>query len=44
MRSYSKLSKELKYLAIRKDQRARLDNEKFWKKISQWSKVRKKLK
>lgn len=44
MRSYSKLSKELKYLAIRKDQRARLDNERIWKKISQWSKSRRKLK
>ncbi|MGB7062752.1 MAG: ribosome small subunit-dependent GTPase A [Candidatus Zixiibacteriota bacterium] len=43
MRSYSKLSKELKYLAIRKDQRARLDNERIWKKISQWSKSRRKL-
>jgi ribosome biogenesis GTPase len=40
LRSYTKLLKELNYLNIRKDQRARLDNEKFWKKISQWSKKR----
>lgn len=44
LQSYTKLLKELKYLATRKDQRARLDNEKIWKKISQWSKARKKLK
>lgn len=43
LRSYTKLLKELNYLNIRKDQRARLDNERFWKKISQWSKARKKL-
>lgn len=42
--SYLKQKKELIYLATRKDQRARLDNEKIWKKISQWSKSRRKLK
>jgi ribosome biogenesis GTPase len=44
LRSYTKLLKELKYLTTRKDQRARLDNERIWKKISQWSKSRRKLK
>jgi ribosome biogenesis GTPase len=44
LQSYTKLLKELKYLATRKDQRARLDNEKIWKKISQWSKSKRKLK
>jgi ribosome biogenesis GTPase len=43
-RSYVKLRKELTYLAVRKDQWARRDNEKKWKKISQWSKMRKKQK
>ncbi len=43
-RSYVKLRKELAYLAVRKDQWARRDNEKKWKKISQWSKARKKQK
>jgi ribosome biogenesis GTPase len=43
-RSYVKLRKELAYLAVRKDQWARRENEKRWKKISQWSKARKKLK
>ena len=41
-RSYLKLKKEIRFLAIRKDQRARLDERAKWKKISQWSKQRKK--
>lgn len=43
-RSYIRLRKELRHLAVRKDQRARLGNERIWKKISQWRKARKKLK
>ena len=43
-RSYVKLGKELAYLAVRKDQWARRDDERKWKKISQCSKSRRKLK
>jgi ribosome biogenesis GTPase len=43
-RSYTRLRKELRHLAVRKDQRARLGDERIWKKISQWRKARKKLK
>jgi len=40
--SYLKLKRELKYLASRKDQKARLAEKEKWKKISQWSKQIKK--
>lgn len=40
--SYLKLRRELRYLATRKDQKARLAEEDKWKKISQWSKQIKK--
>ena len=36
--SYLKLKKELQFLAIRQDQKARLAEKAKWKKISQWSK------
>ena len=42
--NYLKLKKELKYLAVRKDQRARLDEKARWKKIAQWSRQREKHK
>jgi ribosome biogenesis GTPase len=42
--SYLKLKKELKYLAVRKDQRARLDEKARWKKTAQWSRQREKQK
>lgn len=41
-RSYLKLKKELRYLAARKDQKARLVEKDKWKKLSQWSKQMKK--
>jgi ribosome biogenesis GTPase len=41
-RSYVKLQKEIKFLAIRKDQRARLDERAKWKQIAKWSRQRKK--
>ncbi|TKJ44671.1 ribosome small subunit-dependent GTPase A [Candidatus Aerophobetes bacterium Ae_b3b] len=40
--SYLKLKKELRYLATRKDQKARRAEEEKWKKISQWSRKMKK--
>ncbi len=40
--SYLKLKKELRYLATRKDQKARLAEKDKWKKLSQWSKQMKK--
>ena len=36
--SYLKLKKELRYLTIQQDQKARLAEKAKWKKISQWSK------
>lgn len=41
--SYLKLKKELRYLAIRKDQKVRIAEKTKWKKISQWSKKMKKI-
>ena len=41
-RSYLKLKKELRYLATRKDQKARLAEKEKGKKLSQWSKQMKK--
>jgi ribosome biogenesis GTPase len=41
-RSYLKLQKEIKFLAVRKDQRARLDERAKWKQIAKWSKQRRK--
>lgn len=42
--SYLKLKKELRYLATRKDQKARLAEKEKGKKLSQWSKQMKKYK
>jgi ribosome biogenesis GTPase len=42
-RSYVKLRKELDYLTVRKDQRARMDEKKKWKNISIWSRKMKKI-
>ena len=44
LRSYLKLQRELKFLAVRKDQRARLDEKTRWKQIAKWSKQREKHK
>ncbi len=42
LQSYLKLKKELRYLATRKDQKARLAEKEKGKKLSQWSKQMKK--
>jgi ribosome biogenesis GTPase len=39
-RSYVKLHKEIKFLAIRKDQRARLNEKTRWKQVAKWSRQR----
>ncbi len=41
-RSYTKLKKELLYLAVRKDLRASINERNRWKQIAKWSKQRKK--
>jgi ribosome biogenesis GTPase len=37
LRSYIKLHKEIRFLAVKKDQRARLDEKTRWKQIARWS-------
>jgi ribosome biogenesis GTPase len=44
LKSFLKMQKELRHLAIRKDQRARLEERDKWKKIAQWSRRMKKQK
>jgi ribosome biogenesis GTPase len=44
LRNYVKLRKELRYLGVRKDQRARLDEKTRWKNIAKWSRQRQKHK